>query len=166
MQHTLLILGLLICNACYAADALPRTVIYLLDPRNATHTDNTMATEYENARTDVMATRTLTASEAKIIERIMDADLIETTPPFCGHRPGWAIRTYSGDKVTRTVTICGLCRTWATGGTAHGLRNKRILKFLASILPLPDVWRNVKTGFDIGDAEDGPFFTLKPENGG
>jgi hypothetical protein len=165
MKPTLILLVAFAYNTGYAVDALPRTVVYLLDPRNATQTENTMPTEVGDERTDVMASRTLTASEAKILARIIEADLTQTDPPFCGHRPGWGIRIYVGDEITRTITVCGLCRTWASNGKVNGLPNKRILKFLASILPLPDIWRDVKTGFDIGDASDGPFFTLEKRGG-
>lgn len=166
MRILLCFLLLLICGAAQAAEPASRTVVYLLDPRNATFTENTMPTLYKNEQTDVVATRTLTGSEAATLARLLKAELIETDPPFCGHRPGYAIRTYRGDEIQMTVTICGLCRTWSRDGQPHGLKGKRTLSFLTRLLPLPDVWADAKTGFDIGMAEDGPFYSLKKQDDG
>ncbi len=106
MRLLVLLLIVLNCKISVSDDAIPRTVIYLLDPRNATYTEETMATENGDSRTDIIASRTLTASEAKDLAEIMDAELLTGGGNFCGHRPAWAIREYVGNELKRSVTIC------------------------------------------------------------
>ncbi len=166
MRLLVLLLIVLNCKIGVSDDAIPRTVIYLLDPRNATYTEETMATENGDSRTDIIASRTLTASEAKDLAEIMDAELLTGGGNFCGHRPAWAIREYVGNELKRSVTICGLCESWGSNGNVSTLKGKRILKQLSITLPLPDVWRHAKNGGDLGEKDDGPFYTLTSKSAG
>lgn len=121
-----------------------RVVIHLLDPRGAIAGDQTMSTEWNNGKTDVIGTRLLNIAEARKLRSLLRKELAnDDNIPFCGHSPAYAVAVTSADKTTITVTLCGTCGTWAKQGDLRALHGNASLEYLDTLLPLPDVFRPV-----------------------
>ena len=129
--------------------------VRLLDPRVVANTAQTMSIEWNDLKTDIIATRTLTRSERDILLKLAEAELTDDdNVPFCGHYPAYAILHRRKDgSVAKTQTVCGLCMTWASAGELRAIKGKQTLEYLQKLLPLPDYFSDLKTIKDL----DMPF---------
>lgn len=133
-----------------------RTAVYLIDPRIVTLTRSTLKTHYGDDKTDIIASRTLTKSEARALWVLLDEELSDDTDvPFCGHSPAYAIQLFRGDKLVSSTSVCGLCMTWARKGEFKKLKGKKSLAALEKLIALPDVFVN-KSLSDLSDLKQKP----------
>ena len=66
--------------------------VRLLDPRVVANTAQTMSIEWNDVKTDIIATRTLTRSERDTLLKLAEVELTDDdNVPFCGHYPAYAI---------------------------------------------------------------------------
>ncbi|MEM6474185.1 MAG: hypothetical protein AAF802_31900 [Planctomycetota bacterium] len=132
----------------------------LLDPRVVTNTRDTFTTSYRGRRTDVIAKRVLTVSEAQRIDALVTQELVDDDDvPMCSHYPAYAITV----EREGTKTICGLCMTWAEKDKLRVIKGKRLLKYLESLLPLPDYFAKSENLEDLvmfPDNRETPFHQL------
>jgi hypothetical protein len=125
----------------YGDEPAERTVVHLLDPRIVRLTQNTLETNYGDDKTDIIASKTLSKSEARKLWALLDEELEDNTDvPFCGHFPAYAVQVYRGDKLISSTTLCGLCMTWAKKNEFKRLKGKESLTLLQSFIALPDVF--------------------------
>lgn len=118
-----------------------RTVVLLLDPRIVQTTKNTLATNYGNDKTDIIASKTLSQSESRMLWSKLNEELEDNTDvPFCGHFPAYAVQHYRADKLVSSTTVCGLCMTWARKDEFKALKGKESIVMLSNLIPLPDVF--------------------------
>ncbi len=146
--------------------ATERTVVHLLDPRIVRLTKNTLATNYGNDRTDIIASKTLSKSESRKLWASLTEELGDNTNvPYCGHFPAYAVQVYRGEKLVSSTTICGLCMTWARKGEFKVLKGKESIAALASFIALPDVFANksVPALIEMKEKPVLPFFELEVE---
>jgi hypothetical protein len=124
--------------------------VRLLDPRVVANTAQTMSIEWEDVKTDIIATRTLTRSERDTLAKLAEAELTDDDSPFCGHYPAYGILYRRKDgSVAKTQTICGLCMTWASAGELRAIKGKQTLEYLQKLLPLPDYFADPKTAKEV-----------------
>lgn len=152
----------ILATARGAAFADERVVtLRLLDPRVVTNTDDTFTIAWGGKKTDVIAKRILTASEAQKLTAIAKQELTDNeNVPFCGHYPAYAITV----EREGTKTVCGLCMTWAEKNKLRVLGGKKLLDYLESLLPLPDYFANLDSPQDViifGEHDKTPFYNLK-----
>ena len=141
-----------------------RTVIHLIDPRIVRTTKNTLATNYGNDRTDVIASKTLSKSESRKLWAKLNEELEDNTDvPFCGHFPAYAVQVYRGEKLVSSTTVCGLCMTWARKDEFKRLKGKESLAYLTSFIPLPDVFadKSVPDLIEMKKKPVLPFYELE-----
>ncbi|TWT33712.1 hypothetical protein KOR34_35450 [Posidoniimonas corsicana] len=144
-----------------ASGAEPRYVVQMLDPRVVAVTEDTLPIEWGNKKTDVIATRKLLDSEAKLLLNLLKEELTTSTDvPFCGHHPAYAVQEIVDGKVTNTATLCGLCHTWARGGKLRVIKGDKSLNYLNSLLPLPDVFKGIKLRDMVFDEHPQPFYEM------
>ncbi len=107
MRTLFLLLVAVATSDIEAADPNDRVIIYLLDPRIvATDRKEAMSIEWNDAKTDVIATRKLNLSEARRLRELLKKDLIDDdNVPFCGHSPAYAVSITRAGKPTNTVTL-------------------------------------------------------------
>lgn len=162
-------LMILPCTASFVLGDQPteRTVVYLIDPRIVTLTKHTIKTHYGDDKTDIIASRTLSKSEARDLWVLLNEELEDNANvPFCGHSPAYAIELYRGDKLVSSTSVCGLCMTWARKGEFKRLKGKKSLGMLEKLISLPDVFAN-KSLSDLSDLKKKPvlpFYELDSVN--
>tara|TARA_R110002049_G_C9132712_1_gene559118 strand:- start:519 stop:1079 length:561 start_codon:yes stop_codon:yes gene_type:complete len=167
MRHIAALLIALVTPAAFAGGLPGHTVIHLLDPRVVTFTSDTMPIEWGNAKTDVIGMRTLNATEAAKLHKLLRDELADDdNTPFCGHSPAYAVTVTQEGKPPTTVTLCGTCGTWAKRGELRALHGKAALEYLDKLLPLPDVFRPVdgkpaKPLVPFDDTPKRPFAELR-----
>ena len=154
------IVSTLLCESLIAED---RIEVRLIDPRIVTHTTDTIGIGYSNAKTDVIALRRLTQSESSKLRPLLKAELSSSRDvPFCGHSPAYAITITTAKGKASTVTLCGLCGTWARDGDLRVLKGKLALEYLRELLPLPDVFSSVNRLPDLMRIDRSVAFHLLP----
>lgn len=172
MRTLIVVLATLASLPALAVDPPARVVVHLIDPRVVTFTDQTISTQWHDAKTDVIATRTLTVSEGRRLRKLLTDELAEDgNVPFCGHSPAYAVAVTPHGKATTTVTLCGTCGTWAKNGDLRALHGKSSLQYLEALIPLPDVFRSVggtppRILDPFDDRKKLPFYLLDNSGGG
>lgn len=115
--------------------------IHLLDPRVVTHTEKTMSTEWQQ-KTDVLGSKDLTDKQVATLRPILRAELIpKANDNFCGHQPIYAIQRSRAGNVMSTITLCGMCGTWARAGQRNNLGGMKSIDYLDTVLPIPGVFK-------------------------
>lgn len=126
---------------CAAGEPSRHVIVHMLDPRPGTRTDHTLVTKDGKAAADIIATRILSASEAKTLYDLLKVELADDDNiPFCGHYPAYAVQVARENAKPATVTLCGVCGTWERDGELKALHGKKSLELLEKLLPLPDVF--------------------------
>lgn len=155
------LLALLICATNSGLADEPIVTLRLLDPRVVTNTDDTFFIAWGRHKTDVIAKRILTASEAKKLHELAEQELTDNeNVPFCGHYPAYAITIENRG----TKTVCGLCMTWAEKNRLRVLDGKKLLAFMETLLPLPDYFANLEQPQDVivfAKNKEVPFYKLE-----
>jgi len=172
MRLQTLLLLIAFSASSFAGEPPDRVMIYLLDPRGAIDGTQTLPTELNGGKTDILGSRTLNVSEAKALRKLLAIELVDSdNVPFCGHRPAYAVAITPQGRATTTVTLCGTCGTWAKGGKLRALHGKLALEYLDVLLPLPDVFQTpdgkptrILSPFD--DSREIPFRLLAEPNDG
>lgn len=155
MRYLSLVLVCVLLTDLYGNDPTEKVVIHLIDPRIVALTDNTIRTESGSGKTDIIATRTLTQSEAHKLLQLLKVELVEDKNiPYCGHHPTYAVQLVNNGAITKSVTLCGLCGTWAWKGEMRVLHGKSSLAYLEELLPLPDVFLSIKKLPDLNQLND------------
>ncbi|QDU91591.1 hypothetical protein Pla175_50210 [Pirellulimonas nuda] len=144
MRNLLVTLIASFAVSAQAAGLPDRVVVHLLDPRGAIDGEQTIPTEWNGGKADLIGTRRLNVTEAKKLRILLRKELADDEDvPFCGHSPAYAVSITSRGKPTSTVTLCGTCGTWARNGDLRVLHGKASLEYLDTLLPLPEVFRPV-----------------------
>lgn len=154
---------LILCRAAFADE---RIVIYLLDPRVVTNTTQTFPIGWENRKTDIIASRSLSETESLELRSLLEDELgSNTNVPFCGHWPAYGVTILQNNKPISSVTLCGLCMTWAKGGSLMVLEGNKAIDFLMKKLPVPDAFAEVKIPPELLQVDKRiPHFKLTAES--
>ncbi|MGB7344605.1 MAG: hypothetical protein WBD20_10350 [Pirellulaceae bacterium] len=162
MRYLTIITWLTLQTVAFSEEVAPRTVVWQIDPRIVTITNDTLPIEWKGLKTDVIAKRYLTKHEAKELSTLMREELTASTQvPFCGHNPAFAIVTQTRDGKTERSTLCGLCGTWGRNGELRVLAGRKTLAYLEELMPLPDVFAHVRKQGDLFNLDRTvPFYSL------
>ncbi len=136
--------------------------VYAIDPRGVRFTEKFMPTFFDGKQADVIGSRDLTNSESEQLAGLLKKELSPSKDvPFCGHSPGYLVEILKGENKGGMITLCGLCYTWAGRSGLFVLDGKESLKYLDTLLPLPEVFRILKDAGQLYEMDTKtPFYEL------